>query len=103
MCQWASADASVTGSIIVHGAGFSAVSDAAGAYAQMLGTLNEFGQTHAIADLGDEARATQAGSQVQIVFRKGGIAANVGASSSDPSLSSAALAERIARAAAKQL
>jgi hypothetical protein len=103
MCQWASADGSVTGSIIVHGAGFSAASNATDAYAQMLGTLNEFGQTHAIADLGDEARATQAGSQVQIVFRKGGIAANVGASSSDPSLSSAALAERIARAAAEQL
>jgi hypothetical protein len=71
----------------------------------MLGTLDQFGQTHALADLGEEARATgQAGaSQVQIVFRKGAVAANVGASSSDPALTSAALAERIARTAADNL
>jgi hypothetical protein len=105
MCQWQSADAAVTGSIIVHGQGWSPVSDAAQAYADMLGTLDQFGQTHALADLGEEARATaQAGaSPVQIVFRKGAVAANVGASSSDPALTSAALAERIARTAADNL
>jgi hypothetical protein len=103
MCQWRSADAAVTGSIIVHGAGWSAMGDAQAAYDQMAGTLTSFGATQTVPDLGDQAVATAPGPQVQIVFRKGGVAANVGASSSDPALTSAALADRIARAAADRL
>lgn len=103
MCQWRSADATVTGSIIVHGAGWSAMGDTQTAYDQMAGTLTSFGATHSVAGLGDQALATAPGSQVQIVFRKGGVAANVGASSSDPALTSAALADRIAREAADRL
>jgi curli biogenesis system outer membrane secretion channel CsgG len=103
MCQWRSADAVVTGSIIVHGAGWSAMGDAQTAYDQMASSLASFGATQAVSDLGDQAVATGPGSQVQIVFRKGGVAANVGASSSDPALTSAALADRIARAAADRL
>lgn len=103
MCTWRSADAVVTGSIIVHGAGWSPVSDAQRAYDDMAGALPQLGATQPVAGLGDQALGTQPGSHVQIVFRKGGVAANVGASSSDPALTSATLADRIARAAADRL
>lgn len=103
MCQWRSADATVTGSIIVHGGASSTMAEAQIAYDQMAGTLTTFGATHSVAGLGDQALATEPGSQVQIIFRKGAVAANVGASSSDPALTSAALADRIAREAANRL
>jgi hypothetical protein len=79
------------------------MSDAQAAYDQMAGTLTSFGATQNVADLGDQALSTAPGSQVQIVFRKGAVAANVGASSSDPALTSAALANRIAHEAANRL
>jgi hypothetical protein len=79
------------------------MSDAQAAYDQMAGTLTSFGATQNVADLGDQAVATGPGSVAQIVFRKGAVAANVGASSSDPALTSAALANRIAHEAANRL
>ncbi len=103
MCRWQTEDATITASLIVHGAGWSAMSDPQTVYDQMAGTLTEFGATTPVEGLGDQAMATPPGSQVQIIFRKNRVAANVGASSSDPSLSSSELAERIARAAAEQL
>lgn len=102
ICQWQSADAAVTGSIIVHGAGWSAVSDAQQAYDQMLEPFAAM-TTQPVEGLGDQAISAGIGAQTQIVFRKGGVAANVGATSDDPALTSAALAERIARAAADHL
>lgn len=103
MCRWQTDDAAMTASLIVHGSGWSAMGDPQTAYDQMAGTLAEFGATEPVAGLGDQAIATQPGSQVQIVFRKGAVAANVGASSSDTSMSSEELAKRIARAVAERL
>jgi hypothetical protein len=102
MCQWTSADAVVTGSIIVHGQGWSAVSDAQQAYEQMLSPLAAM-TTQPVQGLGDEATMVQIGAQTQIFFRKGGVAVNVGATSDDPALASSALADRIARTVAERL
>lgn len=104
MCTWRSADAVVSGSIIVHGAGWSPVSDAEQAYAQMLEPIEGMGTTRAVEGIGEQAVALDMGaSQTQIFFRKGAAAVNVGASSSDPALTNAMLADRIARAAAERL
>lgn len=103
MCQWRSADATVTGSIIVHGAGWSAVADAAQTYRQMLEPIAQLGEARPVEGLGEEAVIVASTGQAQVFFRKNAVAVNVGASSSDPALTSAALAERIARAAADRL
>src|SRR5690606_9756486 len=84
MCRWSSPDAAITASIIVHGQGWSAVSDAEQAYRQMLEPMGELGAARPVAGVGDEAMALETGARTQIFFRKGAVAVNVGASSSDP-------------------